>query len=105
MYLCAKSIPIANKLVSLENGYKQMFTVLNQLPLSYSNLIGRKKNTCQDFDQATALLESGQKLVTRIYVRPLCSKRVVASERKAKYGKKESQIPNNDQIQLKDVAM
>ena len=29
MYLCAKSIPIANKLVSLENGYRQMLTVLN----------------------------------------------------------------------------
>ena len=29
MYLCAKSIPIANKLVSLANGYKQMLTVLN----------------------------------------------------------------------------
>ena len=29
MYLCAKSITIANKLVSLANGYKQMLIVLN----------------------------------------------------------------------------
>ena len=51
MYLCAKSIPIANKLVSLENGYKQMLIMLNQLAVSYSILIGRKKHTCQKFDQ------------------------------------------------------
>ena len=65
MYLCAKSIPKANKLVSLENGYKQMITVLNKLAVLYSILIGRKKYSCQNFDQAKALLESGQKLVTR----------------------------------------
>ena len=29
MHLCAKSIPIANKLVPLENGYSQLLTVLN----------------------------------------------------------------------------
>ena len=29
MYLGAKPIPIANKLVSLANGYKQMLKVLN----------------------------------------------------------------------------
>ena len=29
MSLCAKSIPIANKLVKLGNGYKQMLIVLN----------------------------------------------------------------------------
>ena len=28
-YLCAKSIPIANKLVSFANRYKQMLIVLN----------------------------------------------------------------------------
>ena len=61
MYLCAKSIPIENKLVSLENGYKQMPIVLNYLAVLYSILIGRKKYTCQNFDQATALLESGRK--------------------------------------------
>ena len=67
MYLCAKAIPIANKLVSLENGYKQMLIALNYLAVSYSILIGRKKYTCQNFDQATVMLESGQKLVTRTY--------------------------------------
>ena len=65
MYLCAKSIPIASKLVSKANGYKQMLIVLNSLAVSYLILIGQNKNTCQNFDQATALLESGQKLVTR----------------------------------------
>ena len=30
---------------------------------------------------------------------------MVASEQKAKYGKRESQIPKNDQTQLKDVAI
>ena len=41
MYLCAKSIPIANKLVSFTNRYKQKF------------------------DQTTALLENGQKMVKK----------------------------------------
>ena len=63
MYLCAKSIPIANKLVSLANGYEQMRVGLIQLAVSYSNFIGREKFTCQNFDEATTLLESGQKLV------------------------------------------
>ena len=65
MYLCAKCVPKANKLISLENGYKQMFIALNKLAVSYSILIDRKRYTCQNFDHATALLESGQKLVTR----------------------------------------
>ena len=30
-YRCTKSIPIANKLGSFANGYKQVLTVLNQL--------------------------------------------------------------------------
>ena len=64
MYLCAKSIPIANKLVPLANGYKQMLIVLNYLAVFYSILIGQNQNTCQKFDQKTVLLESGQKLVT-----------------------------------------
>ena len=65
MYLCAKSIAIANKLVSLANGYKQMLIVLNKFAILYSVLIGRKKYTCRNFDRATALPESGQKPVTR----------------------------------------
>ena len=56
MYLCEKSIPIANKLVSLVNGYKQMLIVLNYFAVLYSILIGRKKLARQNFDQATALL-------------------------------------------------
>ena len=67
MYLCAKSIPTANKLVTLPNVQKQMLIVPNQLAVLYSILIGRKKFTCQKIDQATALLESGQKLVTGTY--------------------------------------
>ena len=65
MYLCAKPIPIANKLVSLANRYKQMLIVLNKLAVLHLILIGQNKYICRDFDQATALLESGQKLVTR----------------------------------------
>ena len=64
-HYCAKSIQIASKLVSLENGYKQMRTVPNYLAVLYSIVIGRKKYSCQNSDQATALLECGQKLVTR----------------------------------------
>ena len=65
MYLCAKSIQIAKKLVSRENGYNQMLVVLNKLAVFYLSLIGRNKYSCQNFDQATALLESGQKLARR----------------------------------------
>ena len=68
MYLCAKSIQIASKLVSLAYGYKQMLIVLNQLAVSYLILISRSKYTCQKLDQATALLEGNQKLVSRTYV-------------------------------------
>ena len=61
MYACTKSIPIANKLVSFAIGYKQMLTVLNELAVQYLIiLIGQNKYTCQNFDQATALPESGQ---------------------------------------------
>ena len=42
MYICAKSIPIANKLVTLANGYKQMLIVLNQLAVFFSIVIGQK---------------------------------------------------------------
>ena len=52
-------------LVSWENGYKQMLIVLNSFAVLYLNLIGQNKYSCQNFDQATALLQSGQKLATR----------------------------------------
>ena len=78
-----------------------MLIVLNWFAVLYSNLIGQNKYTCQNFDQATALLESGEKLVTKIYFWPLCLKRVVASGQKANYGKMgemKSQIPKYDRI-------
>ena len=59
MYLCAKSIPIANKLVSFAKEYKQMLIMLNLFAVLYSILIGRKNYTCQKFDQLTTLLENG----------------------------------------------
>ena len=59
-YLCAKSIQIAKKLVSRENGYKQMFIVLNSFAVLYLNLIGQNKYSCQNPDQAKALLERAQ---------------------------------------------
>ena len=59
-YLCEKSIQIAKKLVSRENGYKQMFIVLNSFAVLYLNLIGQNKYSCQNPDQAKALLERGQ---------------------------------------------
>ena len=65
IYLCAKSIKIAKKLVSWENGYTQMHIVLNSFAVLYLNLIGQNKYSCQNFDQTTALLECGQNLVTR----------------------------------------
>ena len=40
-----------------------MLSLLKQLAVSYSLLIGQKKYTRQNFDQATALLESAQKRV------------------------------------------
>ena len=67
MYLCGKSIPIANKLVTLANGYKQMLIVLKWFAVLNSILIGRKRYVCQNSDQTTALPESGQKSVTRTY--------------------------------------
>ena len=42
------------------NGHKQMLRVLNWLAVLYLNLIGQNKYSCQNFDQATALLECGQ---------------------------------------------
>ena len=39
-----------------------MFIVLNWRAVSYSILIGQNKYICQNVDQITALLESGQKL-------------------------------------------
>ena len=65
LYLCAKSLPIANKLVSFANGYKQMLIVLNWLSVLYSIGIGQNNYTCQNFDQAAVLLESVRKLVIR----------------------------------------
>ena len=59
-YLCAKSIQIAKKLVSREKGYKQMFIVLSLFAVLYLNLIGRNKYSCQNPDEAKALLERGQ---------------------------------------------
>ena len=59
-YLCAKSIQIEKKLVSRENGYKQMFIVLNSVAILYSILIGQNKYSCQNPDQADALLKPGQ---------------------------------------------
>ena len=60
MYLCAKSIQIAKKLVSWEKGYKQMFIVLNSFIVLYLNWIGQNKYSCQNPDQAKALPERGQ---------------------------------------------
>ena len=37
-----------------------MLIVLNSLAVSFLNLIGQNKYSCQNFDQATALLECGQ---------------------------------------------
>ena len=42
------------------NGHKQMRVVLNWLAVLYLNLIGQIKYSCQNFDQATVLLECGQ---------------------------------------------
>ena len=64
-FLNAKSIPIANKLVSLANGNKQMPIVLNYFAVFYSILIRQNKYTCQNLDQTTALMERGQNLVTK----------------------------------------
>ena len=43
MYLCAKSIQIAEKLVSWEKRYEQLFTALNSFEVLYLNLIGQGK--------------------------------------------------------------
>ena len=59
-YLCAKSIQIARKLVSRENGYKQMLNVLNELAVLDLNLFDQNKYSCQNSEQAKALLERGQ---------------------------------------------
>ena len=37
-----------------------MLIVLKSFAVLYLNLIGQNKYSCQNFDQATALLESGQ---------------------------------------------
>ena len=47
MYLSAKSIQIAKKLVSSEKGYEQMFTALNSFEVLYLNLIGQDKYSYQ----------------------------------------------------------
>ena len=54
-------LQIAKKLVSRENGYKQMFIVLKSFAVLFLNLIGQNKYSCQNPDQAKALLERGQK--------------------------------------------
>ena len=60
-YLCAKSIQIAKKLVSRENGYKQSFILLKSFAVLFLKLKGQNKYSCQNPDQAKALLERGQK--------------------------------------------
>ena len=82
-----------------------MLIVLNWLAVLYSTLIGRKKYICQNFDQTTALLESGQKLVTKTQFWPFCLEQVVAAEQKANYGKMKPQILKYYHVYLKDVAM
>ena len=42
------------------HGHKQMLIVLNLFAVSYLNLIGQNKYSCQNSDQAKALLERGQ---------------------------------------------
>ena len=59
-YLCAISIHLAKKLVSRENGYKQMFIVLSSFAVLYLTLIGQNEYSCQNPDQEKALLERGQ---------------------------------------------
>ena len=59
-YLCARSIQIAKKLVSRENGYKQIIIVLNSFAVLYLNLIGQNKYSRQNPDQAKGLPERGQ---------------------------------------------
>ena len=56
MYLCAKSIQIAKKLVSCREGHRQMFTVLNLSAVLYSNLIGQRQASVSNADQPKALL-------------------------------------------------
>ena len=43
MYLRAKSIQIAKKLVSREKGFEQMFIAFNSFEVLYLNLIGQGK--------------------------------------------------------------
>ena len=47
MYLCAKSIQIAKKLVSWEKGFEQTFIALNSFEVLYLNLIGEGKYSYQ----------------------------------------------------------
>ena len=47
MYLCAKSIQIANKLVSRQKGNEQMFIALKLFEVLYLNLIGQGKYSYQ----------------------------------------------------------
>ena len=73
-----------------------MFTVLNWRALSYSTLINQKNHLCQIIDQLAALLESGQKLVTKTYFRPICSKQAVVFKQKGRYDKMKSQLLKYD---------
>ena len=69
------------------------------LPQSYTEfLVGQNKYTCQSLDQTTALLETGQKLVTKTYFWPLCWKEAVAFAEKVNYGKMKSQLLKCDHI-------
>ena len=101
-YLCAKSIQIAKKLVSWENGYKQMFIVLNSFEVLYLNLIGQGKYSNQILtkqQRCWSVVKNGHQDL------PLCSKRVVAFKQKANYGQMKSEGAKYDHIQLKEVAM
>ena len=83
IYRRAKSILLTNMLALIANWHEQRFTVLNWRAVSHSTLIGQNNYICQNIDQITAL-ESGQKLVTKTYFWPFCSKPVVTFEWKAK---------------------
>ena len=72
--------------------------MLNWRAVSFSTLIGQNNYACQNTDQITTLLESGQKLITKTYFWPLCSKRVVALEGKANYGKLKSELLKFDHV-------
>ena len=66
--------------------------MLNWRTAPFLSLIGQSNYFYQKINQITALLESGQKLATKMKFWPLCSKQAVAPEQKAEYGKTKSQL-------------